>query len=146
MRYCWTISWLRNCQFCGSGFIDQKLQCTGLIPRPQSPEAFSPQNRTSRNSKLEISEQFSIFWVIFVLLDPNPDPLAWLNPDPIRIRITGVWSICLFLKMVRFLIVITRRTKTDGSERSRNLKCSYIIQDYRYRYQIRLDLYGIKNN
>ncbi len=26
-------------------------------------------------------------WVIFALLDPNPDPLTRLNPDPIRIRI-----------------------------------------------------------
>jgi hypothetical protein len=28
-------------------------------------------------------------WVIFALLDPDPDmdPLTWLNPDPIRIRI-----------------------------------------------------------
>ncbi len=28
-----------------------------------------------------------LLWVIFALLDPNPDPLTRLNPDPIRIRI-----------------------------------------------------------
>jgi hypothetical protein len=28
-----------------------------------------------------------LLWVIFALLDPDPDPLTRLNPDPIRIRI-----------------------------------------------------------
>ncbi len=27
-----------------------------------------------------------LLWVIFALLDPDPDPLTWLNPDVIRIR------------------------------------------------------------
>ncbi len=37
----------------------------------------------------EISYLFSILSVIFYLLDPEPDtdPLTWLNPDPIWIRI-----------------------------------------------------------
>ncbi len=30
---------------------------------------------------------FSIFAGNFALLDPDPDPLTWLNPYPIRIRI-----------------------------------------------------------
>jgi hypothetical protein len=30
---------------------------------------------------------FLLFWVIFALLDPDPDPLPRLNPDPVMIRI-----------------------------------------------------------
>ncbi len=38
---------------------------------------------------MKILNFFLFLWVIFALLDPNPDldpPLAWLTPDPIRIR------------------------------------------------------------
>ncbi len=30
---------------------------------------------------------YLLLWVIFALLDPDPDPLTRLNPDPIGIRI-----------------------------------------------------------
>ncbi len=30
---------------------------------------------------------FLFLWVTFTLLDPDPDPQTWLNPDPIRIWI-----------------------------------------------------------
>jgi hypothetical protein len=36
-------------------------------------EAFSPQKRTSSTSKHEISKIFLLLWVIFSLLDPDPD-------------------------------------------------------------------------
>jgi hypothetical protein len=31
-------------------------------------------------------KKFLLLWVSFALLDPDPDPLTRLNPDPIRIR------------------------------------------------------------
>jgi hypothetical protein len=37
-------------------------------------EAFSPQKRTSSTSKHKTSVFFLFFWVIFALLDPDPDP------------------------------------------------------------------------
>jgi hypothetical protein len=45
-------------------------------------EVFSPQKRTSSISKHENSLLFSIFVVIFALLDPDPDPAAQINADP----------------------------------------------------------------
>jgi hypothetical protein len=36
---------------------------------------------------MNFKKKFLLLWVIFALLDPDPDPLARLNPDPIRIRI-----------------------------------------------------------
>jgi hypothetical protein len=47
-------------------------------------EAFSSQKRTSSTSKHELLK-FFLMWVIFALLDPDPepeDPLTRLNPDP----------------------------------------------------------------
>ncbi len=41
--------------------------------RPIYREAFSPQKRTSSTSKHEISYFFIFLWVIFALLDPDPD-------------------------------------------------------------------------
>ena len=38
-------------------------------------------------------------WVIFALLDPDPDPLTRLNPDPIRIR-NPAFSSTLFKRLV----------------------------------------------
>jgi hypothetical protein len=34
---------------------------------------------------------FLFLWVIFALLDPDPDPLTWLNTDPIRILILNTY-------------------------------------------------------
>jgi hypothetical protein len=45
-------------------------------------EAFSSQKRPSNTLKHELL----LFWVIIALLDPDPDPLSRLNPDPIRIH------------------------------------------------------------
>ncbi len=60
--------------------------CNLLSPRP--PERTSKMQkkpsalkRTSSPSKLEISKFFLLLWVIFALLDPDTDPLTWLNPD-----------------------------------------------------------------
>jgi hypothetical protein len=55
------------------------LQATG--------EVFNPQKRTSSAIKVKFINCFLFFWVIFALLDPDPDSGAPLNPDPIRIRI-----------------------------------------------------------
>jgi hypothetical protein len=38
-------------------------------------------------SKHEFFNFFLLLWVIFVLLDPDPDRLTRLNPDPMGIRI-----------------------------------------------------------
>jgi hypothetical protein len=61
----------------------QKLQFTSSYPYASikdvltTEEAFSPQKRTSSTSKHENSEFFILFlWVIFVLLDPDTDPLT----------------------------------------------------------------------
>jgi hypothetical protein len=52
------------------------------IKEVQATEEFSPQKRTSSTSKYKFHNFF--LWVIFALLDPDPDtdPLTWLNPDP----------------------------------------------------------------
>ncbi len=52
----------------------------------------SAQKRTPSNVKHEISLLFFYFSGLFLpswiqIWIPNPDPLTWLNPDPIRIRI-----------------------------------------------------------
>ncbi len=44
---------------------EKDVQATG--------EAFSPQKRTARISKHEIYLLFLFLWVIFALLDPDPD-------------------------------------------------------------------------
>ncbi len=73
-------------------FFDQKLQFTfrwSSIKYVQvAEEAFSSQKRPSNTSKHELLQIFLLLWVIFTLLDPDPDPLARLNMDPIRIRIS----------------------------------------------------------
>jgi hypothetical protein len=73
-----------------SEFFTCQKQYNLLIPRlpyikdvEATGEAFSPQQRTSSTSKEEISEFLLFLSVIFALLDP----LAWLNMDPIQIRI-----------------------------------------------------------
>jgi hypothetical protein len=35
---------------------------------------------------MNFKKKILLLWVIFALLDPDPDPLTRLNPDPIRIR------------------------------------------------------------
>ncbi len=58
----------------GSGSSYQKLQFT-------YPWA------SKKREQDEINELFLFFWVIFALLDPDPDLGTPLNPDPIPIRI-----------------------------------------------------------
>ncbi len=36
---------------------------------------------------MNLKKKILLLWVIFALLDPDPDPLTRLNPDPVRIRI-----------------------------------------------------------
>ncbi len=52
-------------------------------------EALRTQKRSFRTSENEILLTFLCLWVIFALLEPNPDtdPGIPLNPDTIRIRI-----------------------------------------------------------
>ncbi len=45
-------------------------------------EALSPQKRTSSTSKHEILYFFLFLWVIFALLDPDPDPETQINAIP----------------------------------------------------------------
>jgi hypothetical protein len=56
-------------------------------------EAFSSQKRPSNTSKHELLQIFFYFygsflpsWIRIRIPNPDPDPLARLNPDPIRIR------------------------------------------------------------
>jgi hypothetical protein len=71
-------------------FFYQKLQFTypqASIKYVQvTEEAFSSQKRPSNTTKHELLQFFLLLWVIFALLDPDPDPLARLNTDSIRIR------------------------------------------------------------
>jgi hypothetical protein len=53
-------------------------------------EALSPQKRKSSTSKLEISSLFLFLWVIFALLDPDPDPArqgAQIRKEASQLRI-----------------------------------------------------------
>ncbi len=52
----------------------------------EKPSALKREQPALQNMKFH---NFSFLWVIFALMDPDPDPLAWLNPVPIRIRNTG---------------------------------------------------------
>ncbi len=49
---------------------------------------FSPNITASRRGEEGLYQRNPFLWVIFVLLDPDLDPLTCLNPDPIRIRKT----------------------------------------------------------
>ncbi len=68
-----------------TNFLNQKLQFTypqAFIKDVQATEeAFSPQKWTSSTSKHEIFKFFLLFGVIFAILDPDTDPLTWLNPN-----------------------------------------------------------------
>ncbi len=48
--------------------------------RPSYRRSLQPSKRTSSTSKHQISWLFPIFVGHFDLLDPDPDPLTWLNP------------------------------------------------------------------
>ena len=78
-------------------FLDQKLQFTcpqASIKYVQvTEEAFSSQNRPSNTSKHELLPIFFYFcgsflpsWIWIRIPNTDPDPLARLNMDPIRIR------------------------------------------------------------
>ncbi len=77
-------------------FFLQKLQLTIVLHkrRPSYRRSLQISKRTSSTSKHEI-QFFQLLWVIFALLDTDPDPdqdpLTWLNPDTIRIRIQIHW-------------------------------------------------------
>jgi hypothetical protein len=51
----------------------------------KKPSALKRGHPTLQN--MNLYKFFQLLWVIFALLDPDPDPLAQLNTDPIRIRI-----------------------------------------------------------
>jgi hypothetical protein len=68
--------------------IDQKLQFTyswaSIKDDQATGEAFSPQKRTSSNSKLEISLLFSFFVGHFCPIGSgDPDPAIQINADPV---------------------------------------------------------------
>ncbi len=51
----------------------------------EKPSAFKRAHPALQNMKF-----FNFFYFcgsFFALLDPDPDPLTWLNPDPIRVRL-----------------------------------------------------------
>jgi hypothetical protein len=71
-------------QGCGSAFIS-----SGSIKNVQvTEEAFSSQKMPSNTSKHELLKKFLLLWLIFALLDPDPDsesgsPIeSGSNPDP----------------------------------------------------------------
>ncbi len=64
---------ITNCNWLSQG-LHKGLLATG--------EAFSPQMRTSMTSKHENSLLFLYLWVIFALLDPDPDPTTQIKADP----------------------------------------------------------------
>jgi hypothetical protein len=47
-------------------------------------EAFSSQKRPSNTSKHELFKKFLLLWVIFALLDPDPDSEGSGSTDPIE--------------------------------------------------------------
>ena len=67
-------------------FLDCK-NCNLLIPRPpertpklqEKPSAVKREHPVLKNMN---SGFFSIWWVIFALLDPDPDPTTQINADP----------------------------------------------------------------
>jgi hypothetical protein len=63
-----------------TSFNDQKLEKNYSWKKitEVTEEAFSSQKRPSSTSKHELSNFFQLLWVIFALLDPDPDS----NPDP----------------------------------------------------------------
>ncbi len=86
--------------------------CNLPIPRPpestsklpENPSALTKEHPALQNTKF--LNFFLVLWVILPSLNrirmdsesgwiPNPDPLTWFNPDPIRIRNTGLtWKRC----------------------------------------------------
>jgi hypothetical protein len=45
-------------------------------------EAFSPQKTTYSTLNMKILDFFLFLWVIFALLDPDPEPATQINADP----------------------------------------------------------------
>ncbi len=69
--------------------MDQKLQFT--YPKASLKKTSKLQKKPSalkrEHPALQNMKFFLLFWVILALLEPEPDLLTRLNPDPIRIRI-----------------------------------------------------------
>jgi hypothetical protein len=67
-------------------FFYQKLQFTyfkaSIKDAQTTREAFRSQNRTSSTSKHENSLLFLCLWVIYALLDTDPDQATQFNGDP----------------------------------------------------------------
>jgi hypothetical protein len=67
-------------------FFYQKFQFTypqaSLKAAQATGKAFNPQKRTSSTSKHKNSSLFLFLWVIFALLDLDPDPATQINADP----------------------------------------------------------------
>ncbi len=55
--------------------------------RPSYTRSLSSEKRTSSTSNMQIHNFFLFLCVICTFLDPDPDPLTWLNPYPIGNRI-----------------------------------------------------------
>jgi hypothetical protein len=102
---------------CGSGASsDSRVLVTkslGLRTVAQATgETFSPQKRTSSTSKHENSLLFSIFVVIFALLDPDPYPATQSNANPCG-SVSGYAS-CFF---TIHCVLVSRVSKTNFIQR-----------------------------
>jgi hypothetical protein len=100
-------------------------------------------------------------WVIFALLNPDPDPLTRLNPDPIRIRIRnpvlkientpcvcrraepcGLGAGQILAKLVQLRESSRRRVTRTENRRIRRLNLEYLGRGHdRSPYLRILDLY-----
>jgi hypothetical protein len=53
----------------------------------EKPSVLKREHPVLQKMKLKFINFYIFLWVIFAILDPDPDPGTTLNPDPIQIRI-----------------------------------------------------------
>ncbi len=83
--------------------------CNCLIPRPPKRESTPSALKTERTAlqNIKFLNFFLILWVIFALLDPDPDPLSWLNLDPKHCSRPYVMHACSY-NSTHILVIIER--------------------------------------
>ncbi len=65
---------------------------------------------------------FLLLWFIFALLDPDPDPLALLNTDPIRIRIRNPARILSRMEVIDWIKIRIKNTFL-------NMRSSWVVDE-----------------